>query len=248
VRAHFAAELVRTRRPGFATVYLTGLDHIQHLYGPDTPKAHDALERIDAMVAEVAAAARSVDPEADIVVVSDHGFAPVTKDVNLFGLFEAAGLLKLDAARKRVIQWDAEPWIAGGSAGVVLARPKDPALRARVESLLATMLADPELGIARIGDEAALRAAGASPDMSYMIFFKLDFEAGKNPAAPKVGPSFVRGMHGYDPAEPAMRATFIAAGPNLPRRGNLGEIDMRSIAPYVADLLKIPFSPACHGV
>ena len=39
-RARFAEVLMREERPGFATVYLTGLDHVQHASGPDTPEAH----------------------------------------------------------------------------------------------------------------------------------------------------------------------------------------------------------------
>ena len=36
-----------------------------------------------------------------------------------------------------------------------------------------------------------------------------------------------------------MRATFILAGPGVPAKGALGEVDMRDIAPTLAKILKV---------
>ncbi len=62
-RAAFAARLLEKSAPDFLTVYFAGLDHIEHAAGPDTPEARDALERIDAALAKVVAAARKRDPK-----------------------------------------------------------------------------------------------------------------------------------------------------------------------------------------
>jgi predicted AlkP superfamily pyrophosphatase or phosphodiesterase len=70
-----------------------------------------------------------------------------------------------------------------------------------------------------------------------MVAFKIGYETARDRLAPLVGPSLVRGMHGYFPADPEMRSTFIVAGPGVKARGSLGEIDMRDIAPTVARLL-----------
>ena len=61
-RGRFAAALIARHRPQFATVYLAGLDHQQHAYGPDTPPAHAVLERIDAIVGALIAAERKAYP------------------------------------------------------------------------------------------------------------------------------------------------------------------------------------------
>jgi len=37
-----------------------------------------------------------------------------------------------------------------------------------------------------------------------------------------------------------MRATFILSGPSISRRGSLGEMDMRDIAPTLAKILRWP--------
>ncbi len=36
-----------------------------------------------------------------------------------------------------------------------------------------------------------------------------------------------------------MRATLILAGPGLAKKGSLGEVDMRDIAPTLAKILKV---------
>jgi predicted AlkP superfamily pyrophosphatase or phosphodiesterase len=236
-REPFAESLMVKEKPGFATVYFTGLDHIQHLFGPDTPQAHDALERIDAALGKLVAAARRAQPRLIVVVVSDHGFAHISKNVNLIGAFMQAGLINIDTAKMKVISWDAEPWFAGGSAAIVLAHPKDPALQAKVEALLATLKANPALDIANIYDTDQLARMGAAPDAQYFVNFRIGTEMGTSPAAPLVGPSTLKGMHGYAPAAPEMKSTFIVAGPGLKAHGSLGNIDMRDIAPTVAHLL-----------
>jgi predicted AlkP superfamily pyrophosphatase or phosphodiesterase len=45
-------------------------------------------------------------------------------------------------------------------------------------------------------------------------------------------------MHGYLPSEPAMRSTLIVAGPGV-KRGSLGVVDMRAIAPSIARILGV---------
>jgi hypothetical protein len=137
----------------------------------------------------------------------------------------------------KVISWDAEPWFAGGSAAIVLAHPKDPALRAKVEDLLAKLKANPALDITDIFGADQLARKGASPEAQYFVNFRIGTEMGRDPAAPLVGPSTLKGMHGYAPTAPEMKSTFIIAGPGLPAHGSLGNIDMRDIAPTIAHLL-----------
>ncbi len=237
IRARFAEKLMAEDAPGFATVYLTGLDHVQHEHGPDTAEAHAALERIDAAVGRLVGAARKAQPGLVVVIVSDHGFAPVSHDVNLIAPFVQAGLIHIDLAKREITSWEAEPWFAGGAAEVKLAHPEDKAVRARVEALLDKLKANPDLGIDEVMGEDRIAKLGGATDYQYFIGFKLGYEMGKDPMASAVGPSPVKGMHGYAPTFPEMRATFVVNGPGLPVHGALGEIDMRDIAPTVAGLL-----------
>jgi hypothetical protein len=47
----------------------------------------------------------------------------------------------------------------------------------------------------------------------------------------------VAGTHGFAPSHPELLASFFIAGPGIRRGLDLGEIDMRSIAPTLAKAL-----------
>ena len=244
-RARFAAALIRRHRPGFATVYLTALDHQQHLDGPDTPSAHAVLERIDTAVGLIIRAERAAHPDAVIAVVSDHGFAPVARETNLFRAFIDAGLITLDASGK-VKTWEAMPWPSGGSAAVMLARPGDTAVQQRVAALLGKLKADPANGIAAIAPVQQIAMMHGNPAASFFVDFAPGTEAGRfaDQAAGLTGASRSKGMHGWFPASPAMRSTFLIMGPGIPAHRSLGEIDMRSIAPTLAAIMHVRLSGA----
>ena len=74
--------------------------------------------------------------------------------------------------------------------------------------------------------------------------FRPGYEGGRDPAAPATTAAKYKGMHGYLPSDPAMRSSLFVAGPALKRRGNLGTIDMRAIAPSVARMLGVSLPTA----
>ena len=242
-RVRFAAELIAEKKPAFTTVYLASVDHEEHAFGPGSPQALAAIARNDAMIGRLVAAARAAEPDLTVVVVSDHGFQPVATDINLIAPFVAAGLVTFDANGK-ITDWQAEPWFMGGSAGVVLKRPDDPALVGKVRALLDGLKADPEMGISAILDRNAIAKMGGSTLSSFLIAFRPGFEPGHDPRAAKQTPSTYKGMHGYLPSEPSMRSSLFVEGPGLHRHGNLGQIDMRAIAPSVARILGVTFDSA----
>ena len=98
--------------------------------------------------------------------------------------------------------------------------------------------------IDRVLDHEAIHALGGWPGAESMIVFRHGFVTGRDAAAPLRTTSHYRGMHGYAPDDPAMYATFIVAGPNVPLKGSLGVIDMRDIAPTVAKLLNVQLPSA----
>ncbi|WP_353216890.1 alkaline phosphatase family protein [Sandarakinorhabdus sp.] len=238
-RAAHAIALIRRTQPDFATVYLTAFDHEQHEAGPDSAAARAILVRIDAAVGKIVAAARAVDPQTLVVIVSDHGFAATSRTTNLFAPFIKAGLIRLTADGTGIASWDAIPWTAGGSAAIRLARPGDAALTARVAAVLAQAARDPDAGIDRVLDSAAIAAAGGSADAAFWVNCKPGWLmgnrlAGAGPMIVQGEPTTTHGMHGYFPDVPAMRASLIANGPGIAAGKDLGVIDMRSIAPAVA--------------
>ena len=245
IRGQFATALITREKPYFTTVYLTALDHEQHEKGPDTAAAHAVLKRIDAVVGNIIAAQMAARPDSVIAVVSDHGFSTVDTEVNLYRAFIDAGFIILDANGK-IKDWEASPWNSGGSSAIVLKRPSDSALRARVSDLLAQLKADPKNGIAEIAAESKIAQYGANPHASFYISFAPNAYAGsfKGATAPLVSPSASKGTHGYFPDKPFMRSSFMMMGKGIQKSRNLGEIDMRVIAPTLAQAMGLTLPDA----
>ncbi|CAM8625586.1 ectonucleotide pyrophosphatase/phosphodiesterase [Sphingobium sp.] len=237
-RGRFAAALIAAHKPQFLTVYLTALDHEQHEKGPDTPAAKAVLEKIDAIVGDLIAAERKAHPDAAIALVSDHGFEATQTGLNLFRAFIDEGLITLDKDGK-VASWQAMPWIAGGSAAIMLARPDDAAIASRTKALLDRLAANPANGIAAVLDKAAIAQVGGNPQAAYYVNLKPGFvtDIFRGAGAPLVARTPVKGMHGYLPGPAHLEATFMAMGKGIAAGKDLGRIDMRAIAPTLATIM-----------
>lgn len=245
MRGRFATALIAAHQPDFLTVYLTALDHEQHEKGPDTPQARAVLERIDAIVGDLIAAEMRAHPDAVIALVSDHGFEATHGALNLYRPFIDAGLITLDKDGK-VGSWLAMPWIAGGSAAIMLARPDDQALVAQVKALLDRLAANPANGIAKVADRAEVTAMGGNPQAAFNVNLKPGFvtDIYRGPAAPVVAHSPVKGMHGYFPGPVNLRSTLLLMGRGVAPGKDLGAVDMRAIAPTLARIMGAPLPDA----
>lgn len=239
-RGRFAEALLSTKHPDFTTVYLTAYDHDQHRFGPDTAEAHATIERIDAIVGRLVLAARAARPDMTIAIVSDHGFAATTTEVNLYRTFIDAGLITIGTNGK-ISAWHAVPWNSGGSIAIVLAKPDDKALANRVRAMLDKLAAQPDSFIANVIDHEEILRMGGNPQAQFYINLKTGFLAGAfdSPDTPTMRPAKYKGMHGYFPASAAMRSTFLLTGPGIAAGRDLGEIDMRAIAPTLAQILGV---------
>ena len=241
-RTRFAEKLIDISFPQFMTVHLISLDHYQHLYGPGSPEAHVALEQIDTAVGDLVTEARKIEPDITVAVVSDHGFAPLSHEVNLIPAFAEEGLITVEGKRK-IIAWDAMPWPAGGSAAIVLAHPDDQVLKDKVLALLTKLAADPANGIAKVIDKPEIEARGGAREASFFVDFRIGYAAGRNVTGALITASTQKGAHGFFPDNKEMRATFMIAGPGIKKR-SLGDIDMRDIAPTLARVLQVPLPGA----
>jgi predicted AlkP superfamily pyrophosphatase or phosphodiesterase len=241
-RTRYAGTLIQFAFPEFMTLHLVSLDHVQHGSGPGSPEARIALERIDGEIGVLLAAARAVQPDVTVAVVSDHGFAPASRQMNLGRAFAEAGLVGLDGQGK-VASWDAMPWGTGGSAIIMLAHPDDPALKAKVAALLAKLAAEPGSGIAKVIDKPGIEARGGAREASFWVDFKPGIYFGSSFTGPLLTAAKNKGTHGYFPEDKEMRAAFLIMGPAIKKK-NLGEIDMRDIAPTLAKILGVPLPSA----
>jgi len=247
IRARFAIRLLETKHPAFFTVYLTGLDTEEHASGPFSPKSNQTLERLDAIVGSLRGAAEKAAPgRATVCVVSDHGFAAIEHDVNLYAAFREAGLFSVDKDNK-VTDWKAMLWPAGGSAAVMLADPKDEPVRARVKALLDKLASEPANGIDRIWSQEEVRQARGFPNAAFLVSLKIGYEMAYSLSMPLITPPSNLGMHGYVPERAEMRSSFFIVGPHISKAKSVGEIDMRQIAPTLADVLHVHLAGAEMG-
>jgi predicted AlkP superfamily pyrophosphatase or phosphodiesterase len=242
IKTRYALDILKTRKPKFMTIHLSSLDEEQHGHGPFSPEADADLEVIDGQLAQLFAASRANDPKAIALVVSDHGFVQITHKVNLMQPFMRAGLLQSGGA------WKAQPWSGSGMAAVMLHDPADSQTESQVRDLLQAMKSDPSNGIAEVLERDAIKQRGAFPDASFLIVMKLGYYALSDATSPLVSDvQGTPGSHGFSPEYPEMRAAFFIEGSGIARGRNLGLIDMRQVAPTVAQLLGVRLSAASQA-
>jgi predicted AlkP superfamily pyrophosphatase or phosphodiesterase len=236
-----AAAIIAADHPRFSAVHLSSLDDTEHANGPDTPQARADLEALDTIIGNLIAAVRKAQPDVVVALVSDHGFAAISHDVNLVTAFAEAGLVTID--KGKVKSWQAMPWYQAGSDIIVLKDRGDAAVKQKVAALLAKLAADPKNGIAGVIDRAEIAKRGGAKEADFWVSFAPRYKAGKALTGALITPSSDKGTHGYFPDWPAMRSTFVMAGPDVPKKA-LGEIDMRDIAPTVAKIIDVKLPSA----
>jgi predicted AlkP superfamily pyrophosphatase or phosphodiesterase len=246
VRARFNAYILETRKPRFQTVYFGGLDHEEHQHGPYSAEANAGLERIDGYVGAVRAAAEKAGGgRAIICVVSDHGFSPTKRELRLNAAMREAGLIEVDGAGK-LKSWHAFAWGAGGSAAVMLKDQNDKEARDKAREVLRRLVADPESGLLKFYEGEESRRLEGFPNAAFIVGAKPGFSLGGGLDAPVIRDIKPGGGHGYLPELTEMDSSFFIAGPGIPAGHNLGRIDMRDIAPTLANLLGVDL-PSAEG-
>ena len=245
-RGRFAARILEKKRPNLLTLHLIALDHAEHMSGPFSAEAMATLERLDAVVGALRATAETVAPGAAyIAIVSDHGFAKTTMQLNLFPEFRGAGLITVSPQGK-ITDWKAMPWTAGGSIAVMLKDSGDAATLAQVRGLLDRLAADSAHGVDRVLDTEALRARGGFPSAAFVVGLKPDWQAGSSLTGALVTKANASGQHGHLPDLPDLRASFFVVGPGVPAGRSFGLIDMRDVAPTLAGRLNLTL-PTAEG-
>lgn len=243
-----AIALIERKHPELLTVHFVRFDHQQHDFGPFSAESNAALERIDAELGRIIAAQRRLRPDSVIAIVSDHGFDTVTRQVNLNAAFAEAGLIKLAGKGDdaEVTSWKSFVWYVGGAAMVVLRDRTDEKLKAEVRATLDRLAADPANGIEHIYTRGDYANRGLPPAAEYVIALKPGYRMGNAMSGPMVTPS-KGGAHGAFSTKAVrldMHSSFFISGPGIAAGKNFGMIDMRQIAPTLAEELKVSLPTA----
>ncbi len=218
-------------------VHVWETDDAQHAHGPRSPQAKQAFEHVDRLLGELLAALeRSPDwSRTTLVVLSDHGFLPVEREIRLNALFRERGLVQVDAEGKAASA-KAASVENGGSAYVYVL---DPAAEAEVRAALDTI--KPAIG--KIYTREEIAASGGDPAATFAVDAAPGHAFNDRVTGPAVVERPGRGHHGFSPRDPAMAASFLAFGPKIGKR-DLGAIRMIDVGPTIARWLGVTLSGA----
>lgn len=248
MRARWAEYLVREKRPELTLVHLFDLDHAEHDHGPFSPEALAILEKVDGYVARILAAAEEAGtlPETAVFIVSDHGFREVSKIINPNVALARAGLIELRpeaGGAERAVNWRAAAYPSGGACAILLRDPADRDAQARARAALQQFNEREGGKLFTVVPKEEVQRLGAFPGAAFVLDAAPGYYFDNKLAGP-VTDTKTRGMHGYLPGSAEYRATFVATGLDVIRRGDLGDIHMTDVGPTVASVLGLTLRDA----
>jgi len=231
-RANEVADWLSTgpvaQRPRLAALYLEMVDNAGHSYGPDAPETRAAVRTVDAAIGHLLAVLeqRGLAGQVNVIVVSDHGMAPVPP---------AQVLALEDMADPADAQWI--------SNGQVIGFEPRPGHRAQAEARL--LGRHDHYSCWRKGELPAHWQYGGNTRIPAIVC-QLDegWDALEASAAARRRTGRMRGSHGYAPDLPSMRAIFLARGPAFRQGVTLPAFDNVDVYPLLIQLLGLPPRPS----
>lgn len=245
-RGAFNIHLLETKKPRFHLSYFGSLDDEAHRSGPYSAQTFAVLEKLDELIGRLRSAAEKAgNGQAIVCVVSDHGFTVTDKEVNINSALREAGLIELNE-QGRVKSWRAFAWYGGGSAGVMIKDDKDEDAKRIAGETLRKLANDASSGVAKVSDRSSARDLGGFPDAAFVVAIRPGYRLGSKLQGTVTAAVRMAGTHGYAPDVEEMNSSFFIAGPGIASSRNLGQIDMRDIAPTLASLLGVSL-PSAEG-
>jgi hypothetical protein len=213
-------------RPRLITAWFHGVDGPSHRTGLETPIVRRTLQAQDAALGMLVAGldASGAFAHTTLLIVSDHGMAPVYNRIDFAAALHTAGV-------------KGEVYGVGGMATVSFEKDGY------------TQFIDKTLSVARgLGLQAwpreetprELRARSRRfGDVVVVAPVGLAIQSGRGPK--------MYGAHGYLPQEASMGALLLAVGRGAPAGADLGELRSLDVAPTVLRLLGLPVPDTMEG-
>ncbi len=237
-----ASYILSHDKPNLMLVHLLNVDANNHRYGPDGWASYSAFAYLDECVRKVLDAAPK-DRPVTVLVVSDHGFRAVQRNIRPNVVLKEHGFLKVLDGKVRC---DAYAVPEGGTAMVYITNPKAdrPALLSRLRQVfLGTE------GVDRVILPSEFHALGmpTPEENNQMADFVVTAKNGyafwppdtDGPPVADTTEKDLRGHHAYLNDDPNMNSIFIASGYRIRHGTRLPVIDSVDVAPTLADLLGI---------
>jgi predicted AlkP superfamily pyrophosphatase or phosphodiesterase len=210
-------------RPQLLMLYFDDVDRASHNLGYGSPEELAAIRRVDGQVGRLVAALRDIGQPANLVIVSDHGMAPVP-----------ASQLR---PRSEIVDDAIMESLSEGPTLSIYPRPgQEAAVAARLKS------PPPHLTCwAKADIPARYRYRDNSRIPPFFCMADVGWSWPENPRG------FTKGEHGYDPDAPEVAATFIGAGPAFRSGRRIGKFDNVAVYPLLRTLLGLPVKPGIDG-
>ena len=229
-----AVHAIETVKPAVLFLHVWQTDDAEHESGPHSAEALAAFERVDGQIARLVEAAKRAGTWEDtvIVVTSDHGFAPIERDVRLGALLVEEGVFVPDA-KGRVAAAPVRVMSDGGMATVYAEGAGSERALAKLRARLGR-----EPWVGRILEAPEVARLGGDPNVAFAIEPVLGtiFDGG---LTGPVSRARVGGGHGWSPERPEMRASFLASGPKIVGGQKLGLVALVDVAPTVGAWLGV---------
>lgn len=210
-------------RPKLALLYFDVVDRASHNQGYDSPEERAAIAEADTQIGRLADTLAALRQPVNLVIVSDHGMAPVPPD-HIKPLSDVIDPTIMEAI----------------SEGPLLDIYPLPGKDAAVAARLATP--PPHLTCWARKDIPVRFRYGANPRVPpYLCMADIGWSF---PERPK---GYTKGEHGYDPDEPAVAAMFIGNGPAFARGKTLPRFDNIDVYPLLRDLIGLPPATGVDG-
>jgi predicted AlkP superfamily pyrophosphatase or phosphodiesterase len=239
-----ACYAIKKLQPNLMLLHLAVVDREEHQHGPFSTEANAATEIADARVARVIAEAKKdgIWDSTVLVVLSDHGFVPISQAVRPGVLLRDHGLITLNE-KDRITAWKASLITDGGSAYIYVNDRSDDATRRALIDIFKPLAGAQGSGISRVAGHDEIVAMGGDPD----AFLALEAVEGTVITGEYTGkftePSKLGGTHGYFPDRPEMRSSLIFYGLSI-GAGKIQNARMIDIGPTIARLLGLDLSAA----
>jgi len=187
------------QRPQLALLYLEAVDGAGHTFGPDSAEVNDAIGTIDTAVGRLVAGLKARGVSANLIVVADHGMAPVGAH-NLVMLDDLIDLPAVKVAFDGTVVGIDIPATSRASAVRRALVRHQPHMQCWDK---ANIPADLHYGTnRRVPDVVCAVQTG------WLVMTRESFARGQG-----AHPGIEKGAHGYDIHDPLMGALFIANGP-----------------------------------
>lgn len=248
-RTIVAEHIINTYKPRLMLIHLIELDGAHHRYGPRTPPALEVMERLDGYLGRIVEATRKAGTfdKTTFFIVSDHGFAEVSKKFEPNVVLAKEKLITLDANGKPTA-WKAAAWPAGGSCAIVLRDPNDKETAAKVASLFKQVAERDNSPLNRVLTAEELKRLGSVPTATLMLEAAPGYSFGEELTGPEIyEPKDYKGTHGQLPTRAEMRSSLVIYGAAARVGSRMPVARMIDIAPTAAGLLGLTL-PKAEGL